>query len=89
MKKILNDFSFQFYAVFTSVKKQTVVSFVLLIHFGYSIGSFYRLLSGAQLSTAGVDLVQEALDALQVGNAVTTTQLQNQLHQGIGGAGGR
>lgn len=40
---------------------------------------FYHVLSGAQFSTAGVDFVQLALDGLQVGDTVTTTQLQNQL----------
>lgn len=54
---------------------------VLLVKQLWIFFFFYHLLSGVQF-TAGVDFVQVALDGLQVGDAITTTQLQNQLQQG-------
>lgn len=41
----------------------------------------HHLISGAELNSAGVDFVQVALNALQIDDTVTTTQLQNQLEQ--------
>lgn len=42
----------------------------------------HHLISGAQSGAAGVDLIQVALDGLQVSNAIATTQLQDQLQGG-------
>lgn len=48
---------------------------------------FYHLLNRAQLSTAGMDFVQVPLDGSQVGDAITTTKFQNQLHKDKGERG--
>lgn len=58
------------------------ISWVVFEHVWGSENDFLNhLITGAQLNAAGVDFIEVGLDALQVGDTVTSAKLQNQLQQ--------
>ena len=69
---------------FQDYEKALVYAYCPCIVHGAALNS-HHLISGAQFSAAGVDFVQVALDELQVGDAIASTQLQDQLRRGKGG----
>lgn len=78
--------SYHFHYLFSSIRKPWVSKCMCaMLSMFFSELKAYHLASGAQFSTTGVDFIQVALDGLQVGDTITTTQLQNQLQQGKGG----
>lgn len=71
-------------SIFRTMKKPRIYAYYPCFVHGAALNS-YLLIRGAQFSAAGVDFVQVALDGLQVGDTIATTQLQDQLQRGNGG----